>query len=99
VKIPASDTIVEGIYTGKVKDLGKLAFFVNANNKGYCRARLDKASLEILTENVGFIEEPADRVYMWRTLADHVAQGYLPPQAFLESVLNHLKVERIELGL
>lgn len=79
IKIPASDAMIEGVYAGKLADLQSLGFFVNANNKGYCRARLDKYSLKNLTENVGYVQEPADRVYLWRTLADHVSQGYLKP--------------------
>jgi hypothetical protein len=67
-----------------------LAFFPNANNKGYCRSILDRDSLLILAKHVGAVENPADRTYLWRTLADHVSLGKLKPQIFLESVFEHL---------
>ena len=90
--------MVEDIFSGSSDDL-PLAFFPNANNKGYCRAILDPVSLQILSKHVGSVEEPADRTYLWRTLADHVALGKLPPTAFLRSVFEHLQKEHIEFGI
>jgi hypothetical protein len=62
------------IYENDIENLPK-AVFVNANNKGYCRIKLDKASLKHLefdgtNHRIFEITNTANRFYLWRTLAD-----------------------------
>jgi|LauGreDrversion4_2_1035121.scaffolds.fasta_scaffold87977_4 hypothetical protein len=76
-----------------------LAYFPNANNKGYCRVVLDPISLEIFLSSVDQVQDPADRSYLWRTLADHVHMEKIKPEAFLECVNSKLGSETVELSI
>jgi hypothetical protein len=101
IHIPASEDPIEGVYSVPLPqaDGTRFAFFPNAQQKGYCRALLDLESLSVLLEHVGELSDPADRSYLWRTLADHVHLGIISASQFLSAVVKFLPSETLELAI
>lgn len=50
-------------------------------------------------KNVGNITDPADRSYLWRTLADHVHLGKVKPIDFLNTVFDNIVTEKLEISI
>ena len=51
IEISSVDKMTENVFSSPI-DLMPLAFFPNANNKGYCRIVLDHQSLECFVKGV-----------------------------------------------
>lgn len=71
-----------------------VAILPNANNHGYCRAVLDKASLNHF---IGYLSSPHiddyNRAYLWRILFDHVRMLKLTPEDYLKTFEKHFGTE------
>jgi hypothetical protein len=61
----------EPIFLGEVSSLD-YAVLPNINIKGYGRIILNDNSRKIFLNNVSQIQDPCNRIYIWRTLVDHV---------------------------
>ena len=62
---------VEPILLGEVPHQD-YAVLPNLNLKGYGRVILSESSHNIFLKNVSKIQDPCNRIYIWRTLVDHV---------------------------
>jgi hypothetical protein len=69
------------------------AIFINANNKGYCRIKLDKNTIQILRSKITSITNVPNRCYLWRILADQLKLLTIKPNQFLKAVFDNLDQE------
>jgi hypothetical protein len=60
---------------------------------------LDETSRNIFLKNAIKIEDPSNRIYIWRTLIDHVHMGLIKPRDFMDCVFKNLPEENTEFVL
>jgi hypothetical protein len=62
---------------------------------------LDETSRKIFLQSVSKIatNDPCNRIYIWRTLVDHVQMGLIKPEAFMRCVVENLPGENTEFAL
>jgi aminopeptidase N len=65
----------------------------NDGDAGYCKIRLDPASLITLTASLGRIADPLNRAVAWNSVRDLVRDSELPPQDYLALAVRHLAAE------
>jgi aminopeptidase N len=65
----------------------------NDDDFGYCKVRLDPASLSVLTTSLRRIADPLSRAVAWNSLRDLVRDGELAPQRYVELAARHLPAE------
>jgi aminopeptidase N len=69
----------------------------NADGLGYAQYRLDPDRLLVLLEEASGLEEPVNRGAAWLTLWEAVLAGDLDPNAFIESAMDAVAKEPVEL--
>jgi len=65
----------------------------NDGDFGYCKVRLDPASLAALTSLLGQLADPLSRAVAWNAVRDLVRDGQLPARQYLGLAARHLPAE------
>ena len=65
----------------------------NDGDFGYCKVRLDPASLTALTSSLGQLADPLSRAVAWNAVRDLVRDGQLPARQYLCLAARHLPAE------
>ncbi len=65
----------------------------NDGDAGYCKIRLDPASLATLTASLGRLADPLNRAVAWNCVRDLVRDSELPPREYLALAVRHLAAE------
>jgi hypothetical protein len=74
-----------------------VAVMPNSNNRGYCRALLDEASLAHFVKYLSAEHISAyDRTYLWKILYDQVRLLSFSPLNYIKTILAHLASETVE---
>jgi hypothetical protein len=80
--------------------LPSFAVLPNINLKGYGRIILNEISISVFLQSVSKIsDDPCNRIYIWRTLVDHVQMGIIRPEIFIKCVVKNLPGENTEFAL
>lgn len=96
IEVAAQD-ITPKVITGLA--IRPAAVLVNANNKGFCRAILDRDSQSFFLQNLSSIESAVNRGNVWRILCDNTVLGLIKGETLLKCAAKHIVNENEELTL
>ena len=89
---PEIRNAIENFYSTAMNGSKKIACLVNANNKGYCRVKLDKEHIKYFKEIYSELDT-MNRCYLQRILYDQVRLQIFQPAEFVELVCREFAKE------